>query len=84
MDRNQHRHHRQPDMDEAIRALYEITRPILTAYQQAFENLANTLKQAGIIKTPPPADPRQRSLYLRQHRNTGPGTPIQNQKRTRT
>ena len=32
---------------------------------------------------PESSDPRERALYIRQHRNTGPGKPIQEQRRRR-
>lgn len=53
----------------------------ITAEQ--IERMAEVLVEAGAMPRPLPADPRERALYLRKHRNTGPGKPIQEQRRHR-
>lgn len=50
---------------------------------EQIERMAEMLIDAGAIPRPLPTDPRERALYLRKHRNTGPGKPIQEQRRRR-
>lgn len=50
---------------------------------EQIERMAEVLAAAGVIAPPSPTDPRERALYLRKHRNTGPGKPIQEQRRKR-
>lgn len=45
--------------------------------------IVEILADAGVVQHPLPTDPRERALYLRKHRNTGPGKPIQEQRRKR-
>lgn len=50
---------------------------------EQIERMAEVLATAGVIPRSLPADPRERALYLRKNRNTGPGKPIQEQRRKR-
>lgn len=58
--------------EEALRSLFKAVEPI-----------HDWLVSAGVIAPPSPTDPRERALHLRKHRNTGPGKPIQEQRRKR-
>ena len=51
----------------------------LAAIGPVFEQL----REAGVLPETPPEDPREKALWLRQHRNTGPARPgPQNRRRT--
>lgn len=50
---------------------------------EQIERMAEVLATAGVMPRSLPADPRERALHLRKHRNTGPGKPIQEQRRKR-
>lgn len=49
----------------------------LSAYRPALVDLHEQLVDAGVIRDPGPTDPRERALWLRQHRNTGPDRQVQ-------
>lgn len=56
--------------------LREATRKLIAAM--------DSLKRAGVAPETPPEDPRARALWMKQHRGTGPGKPVQEQRRRRS
>lgn len=56
----------------------------LNAYRPALVDLHEQLVDAGVIPDPGPLDPRERALWLRQHRNTGPDRQVQHRPRPRS
>ena len=42
------------------------------------------LRESGLIPEEPPSDPRERALWARQHRGTGPDRQLQHQRRPRS
>lgn len=63
-------------LGEQLTEVWTQLRPRIDAMREAFV-------EAGRIAEQPPTDPRERALWLRQHRNTGPARPGP-QKRRRT
>lgn len=63
------------DLLDALGALGDLSTAISTAISEAtaaLDNLSGALADAGLHGDRPPADPKARALWLRQHRNTGP------------
>lgn len=65
-----------PEFVERMRAVNE---QIGQAWTDAWRNIAEAvrpfaehLERSGVLEEQPPEDPRERALWLRQHRNTGP------------
>lgn len=63
---------------EQLEAVAEGFRRGLEAVTPALTDVANRLVRAAetrpdLIRLGPPTDPRERALWLRRHRNTGPG-----------
>ena len=56
---------------------------VMKVTAEQIERIGKVLIGAGLVEPPIPTDPRERALYLRKHRNTGPGKPIQEQRRKR-
>lgn len=67
-------------MRATFRDLGDVLRPVADACQDTFRHVGVALHQchegaklAGlIVDDPAPTDPRERALWLQQHRNTGP------------
>lgn len=59
--------------------------PFIDALNKVLDDAAavvtDFLRANGVIPPPPPTDPRERSLWLRQNRNTGPRPPADWRKR---
>lgn len=55
----------------------------MTAARKAVRSILDLMRDSGLLPPPMPTDPRERALHLRKHRNTGPGKPIQEQRRRR-
>lgn len=53
---------------EASRVFGEAARRM----SEAVKKIGPVLDKAGLIPDEPPTDPRERALWARQHRNTGP------------
>lgn len=50
-------------------------RPAIEAAARSMGSLVESMREAGMLPDEPPADPRARALWLRQHRSTGPSRP---------
>ena len=61
----------------------DVLEELMKDVAQPFRQIADWMISAGLMEPPIPTDPRERALYLRKHRNTGPGKPIQEQRRKR-
>lgn len=61
-----------PTFGEALQGICDLVGGIFRDIAAAYQPLIETLQEAGAIPTPPPADPRERALWMRDHRNTGP------------
>ncbi len=74
-------------VDEAVHAWEESARKavefVIREMMPPIKQMHESMVSAGVIPAPIPTDPRERALYLRKHRNTGPGKPIQKQRRKR-
>jgi hypothetical protein len=66
-------------VEAAARALAEA----IEAYRPLVESTYATLRDAGVLPEVPPEDPRERALWLRQHRGTGPDRQVQHARRPR-
>ena len=53
-------------------------------FSAAFAPLFDALRGVDVIPEPGPTDPRERALWLRQNRNTGPSRDIVHQRRPRS
>lgn len=51
--------------------------------KKTVRSILDLMQDSGLFPPPVPTDPRERALHLRKHRNTGPGKPIQEQRRNR-
>lgn len=60
-------------MEAAARCLADTA----AAYGTALADVHRSLVDAGVLPEPPPEDPRERALWLRQHRGTGPDRQVQ-------
>jgi hypothetical protein len=63
-------------VSEALARAVEQYRPLL-------ESVSATLRDAGVLPEQPPEDPRERALWLRQHRGAGPDRQLQHRPRPR-
>jgi hypothetical protein len=72
---------------EAVRRLWEqlrdAIRPFVAWAEQAAHELEEKLRAVGHLPEPLPTDPRERALWLAQHRNTGPDRDLTRQRRPR-
>lgn len=72
-----------PDVQSVPRAFAEAMRGVVDAAQDTCRHVGVALRHVGeqldganrigiVVDDPTPTDPRERALYLRRHRNTGP------------
>lgn len=82
------------ELEESVRRFAErlqlTIRPVIDAalrqaeaIGRAYAHLGDTLRDAGALPEEPPDDPRERALWLRQQRGTGPDRQVQRQHRPR-
>lgn len=63
------------DLRPFFDAMTAAVTPIIEAHNQfaaAVSAFAQAMQRAGVIATPPPADPRERALRAKQRRGNGP------------
>ena len=59
-------------------------RAYLVTLGRAYSGIQDALVAADVLPDPGPTDPKERALWLRQHRNTGPSRDVVHQRRPRT
>lgn len=60
------------EIQDAMRRVGVTIQSFADRYVAAFNHLAPKLRELGALLGEPPRDPRERALWLRRHRNTGP------------
>jgi hypothetical protein len=67
----------------AIEPVFAALGRAVEAYGLAVRPVVEQLRDAGVLTELPPEEPRERALWVRQHRGTGPDRQVQHRPRPR-